>query len=123
MINSLKLQNIRVTLFIDPKLSDIKIAKELGADCVEIHTGKYCNAFNSKKNIKKHFLNIKKAAQYSKYKNLEVHAGHGLTYKSVINISKIQQISEFNIGHFIISESIFCGLKNSIKKFKKIINK
>ena len=52
-----------------------------------------------------------------------MHAGHGLSYKSTKKISKISDISEFNIGHFIISEAIFLGLKNVIKKFKKIINK
>ena len=53
---------------------------------------------------------------------LEVHAGHGLTYKSASKISKIRNISEFNIGHFLISESLFCGLNNAIKRFKKVIN-
>ena len=68
------------------------------------------------------FLKIKNAAKYAHKVGLEVHAGHGLTYKSAKMISKIKHISEFNIGHFIISESIFVGLKNSIKKFKKIIS-
>ena len=51
---------------------------------------------------------------------LEVHAGHGLTYNSAYKISKIKQISEFNIGHFIVAESIFHGLKNTVVKLKKI---
>jgi len=50
-----------------------------------------------------------------------VHAGHGLTYKSAKILSKIKGIKEFNIGHFLIGESIFIGLANSIKKFRKII--
>ena len=53
---------------------------------------------------------------------MEVHAGHGLTYQSARQIAKIKTISEFNIGHFIVAESIFVGLKYSIKKFKKILN-
>ena len=68
------------------------------------------------------FLKIKKSSLYAKKIGLEVHAGHGLTYKSAYKISRINYISEFNIGHFIISDSIFIGLKNSINKFKKIIN-
>ena len=52
-----------------------------------------------------------------------MHAGHGLTYKTAKNISKIKEIIELNIGHFIVSESIFIGLKNSIKKFKQIIKR
>ena len=61
-------------------------------------------------------------AYYANKIGLEVHAGHGLTYKSTSKIAKIKHISEFNIGHFIISESIFYGLKYTIRKFKKIIN-
>ena len=52
---------------------------------------------------------------------LEVHAGHGMDYKTAKILSKIKQIEEFNIGHFIIGESIFNGLKNTIKKFKRIM--
>ena len=62
------------------------------------------------------------AIEYAKKILLNVHAGHGLTYESTKKICKIKNISEYNIGHFIISDSIFIGLKNSIKKFKKIIS-
>mgnify|MGYP000332425329 CR=1 FL=1 len=66
---------------------------------------------------------FKKSVIFSKNIGLDVHAGHGLTYKTAYSISKIKYISELNIGHFIIAESLFIGLKNSIKKFIKIINK
>ena len=68
------------------------------------------------------YLRVKQCANYAKNFGLDVHAGHGLNYESAHRLSKIDAISEFNIGHFIIAESIFIGLKNSIKKFKKIIN-
>ena len=123
IINKLKNNNIRVSLFIEPKNSDIKISKFLKADCVEIHTGKFCKLINTNKNIKSSFLNIRKAINYAKSLDLEVHAGHGLTYYSAKKLSKIKSISEFNIGHFLVSESLFIGLSKSIKKFKKIINK
>ncbi|MDC0205317.1 pyridoxine 5'-phosphate synthase [Pelagibacteraceae bacterium] len=121
----LKLTNnkIRVSLFIEPKILDIKISQKLGAQCVELHTGKFCNLINSNnKKTKKAFLDIKKAADYALKLGLNVHAGHGLTYKSSKVISKIKSISEFNIGHFIISESLFVGLAKPIKKLKNIIN-
>ena len=95
---------------------------KLGTNCVEIHTGKYCNAVNNKKNINFELSKIKKTAKYASEHLLEVHAGHGLTYKSIKRISKIKYISEYNIGHFIISEAIFVGLNNAIKKFKMMIN-
>ena len=87
-----------------------------------MHTGKYCNLFNKRKNVKNEYSKIKKSAFYAEKNSLEVHAGHGLTYKTAHQISKINNISEFTIGHFIIAESIFIGLKNSIKRFKRIIH-
>jgi len=123
MIKKFKKKKIRVSLFVEPTIQDIIISKKLGADCVEIHTGKYCNAFNKNKNVRLEYLKIKRTSYYAKKLNLEVHAGHGLTYKSTSKISKIKYISEFNIGHFLVSESIFLGLNNTIKKIKKIITK
>ena len=66
---------------------------------------------------------LKKAANHAQNIGLAVHAGHGLTYKSTLKIKSIKAISEFNIGHFIISESIFTGLKDSIVRFRKILKK
>ena len=122
MIKILKKNKIRVSLFIEPKINDIKLSQSFGANCVELHTGNFCNLLNRGKKIRRSFLDLKKAANYAKKIGLEVHAGHGLTYRSVFKISKIRNISEFNIGHFLISESLFLGLKNAIKKFKKVIN-
>ena len=75
----------------------------------------------SKKKIQKEFLRIKKSSKLANDIGIEVHAGHGLDYKSTKILSKIDEIKEFNIGHFIIGESIIFGIKTVIKKFKKII--
>ena len=123
IINKLIKCNIRVSLFINPNLSDIRLAKEINSNCIELHTGKYCNLFNKNFNTFAEFNKIKKAANYAKKIGLEVHAGHGLNYHSADKISNIKNISELNIGHFIISESIFNSLNKVIKNFKKIINK
>jgi len=123
LIYLLKKNRIRVSLFIEPSIRDIKISHTVGADCVELHTGQFCNLFNKKKKINNSYLKIKKSAEFAKSIGLEVHAGHGLTYESAYKISRIKDISEFNIGHFIVAESIFFGLKKTIIKFKKIINK
>ena len=122
IITILKKNKIRVSLFIEPKIKDIILSQSLGANCVELHTGSFCNLFNKGKKINKSFLKLKNSANYAKKIGLEVHAGHGLTYKSAYKISKIKNITEFNIGHFIIAESLFLGLNNTIKKFKKLIN-
>ena len=121
IIKKLKLNKSRVSLFIEPNLNDIYESKKLEADCVEIHTGKLCNLINQKKNYKNELKKIKKAVKFGNSLGLEVHAGHGLTYNSAKVLSKIIGIHEFNIGHFLIGESIFVGLSNSIKSFKKIL--
>ena len=123
IIKKLKKQNIRTSLFIEPSIGDVKIAKFIQTDCIEIHTGKICNLYNKKKNIKNEIKKIKKAVNYANHIGLEVHAGHGITFSSAKILSKIKGIREFNIGHFLIGESIFIGIRDSIKKFKKILNK
>ena len=122
IINKFKKKKIRTSLFIDPNLNDIKIAKELNADCVELHTGKISNLVKSKKNHINEYKKIKSCCEFAKKIGIEVHAGHGLDYKTTKILSKIKEIEEFNIGHFIIGESMVHGLKKTIKRFKKISN-
>jgi|TARA_B100001093_G_scaffold482791_1_gene514743 pyridoxine 5-phosphate synthase len=121
IINKLKLNGSRISLFIEPNIKDILIAKQLNSDCIEIHTGKICNLINKGKNYINELNKIKRAVFYAKKLELEVHAGHGLTFKSAKILSKLKSIDEFNIGHFLVGESIFEGLPKIIRKFKKII--
>jgi pyridoxine 5-phosphate synthase len=118
IIEKLKAAKIRISLFVDPNLSQIFAAFKAGADIVEIHTGKYCllGGFAQKEEFKK----IKEVAIYANELGLEVHAGHGLDFNSAKQISKIPQIVELNIGHFLISEAVFVGLGEAIKKMKKL---
>ena len=121
IIEKLKKNKSRVSLFIEPSIQDINNSYKLKADCVEIHTGKLCNLINKKKNYKNELMKIKKAVNLGNKLGLEVHAGHGLTYQSAKILSKLKGIREFNIGHFLIGEAIFIGLSNSIKSFNKIL--
>ena len=121
LISKLKTKKLRISLFIEPNSKDIQKAKKLNVDCVEIHTGKLCNLINQKKNYKNELKKIDKAVKTGNLLGLEVHAGHGLTYASAKILSKINGITEFNIGHFLIGESIFVGLTKAIKTFKKIL--
>ena len=121
LIKKLKKNKYRISLFVEPSLKDLNIAKKIGADCVEIHTGKLCNFINKKKNYKNELKRIQRAVYTGNKLGLEVHAGHGLTYTSAKVLSKIKGIEEFNIGHFLIGESIFGGMPSTIKKFKKIL--
>jgi len=122
IVNQLKKHKIRISFFIEPNINDIKLSKLLGASCVELHTGNYCYQFKNKKKSKKAYYKLKKAALFAKRNGLEVHAGHGLNYKTAYQISKIKSISELNIGHFIVAESLFIGLPNAIKKMKKVLD-
>ena len=121
IIERFKKAKIRTSLFINPTLKDIKLSKELNVDCVEIHTGKVSNLVKLKKKYNSELDRIRKCSILAKKLNIEVHAGHGLDYKTTKILNKIKEIEEYNIGHFIIGESIFIGLSSVIKKFKNII--
>ena len=123
IISLFKKKNIRTSLFIDPNIEDVKISKEIKSDCIEIHTGRLANLIKSKKKYLKELNRVKKCSKIAKEIGLEVHAGHGLDYKTTKILTKINQIEEFNIGHYLIGESIFFGLLKVIKNFKKILKK
>ena len=121
IIQRFKKAKIRTSLFIDPSINDIKLSSMLNVDCVEIHTGKLSNLVKSNKSYNIELSRIKKCSILASKLNIEVHAGHGLDYKTTKILTKIKEIQEFNIGHFIIGEAIFFGLTKVIKDFKKII--
>ena len=123
IIQIFKQAKIRTSLFVNPTIKDIKLSKYLNTDCVEIHTGRLSNLVKLKKNYNTELNRIKKSSVLAKKLNIEVHAGHGLDYQTTKILSKINEIQEFNIGHFIIGESIFFGLSKVITNFKKIIKK
>ena len=121
IIKQFKKKRIRTSLFINPSLNDVKTAIELKSNCIEIHTGKLANLVKSNRKYSNELKKIKICSIYAKKNDLEVHAGHGLDYKTTKILSKINEIKEFNIGHFLIGESIFDGLAVVIKKFRKIL--
>lgn len=122
IIDKLKKKKIRISLFIEPNIKDIKIAKKLGSDAVELHTGKFSRLF-SKTGEDKEFIKLKKAAEFASEIGLECHAGHGLNYQNVKKIISISEIVELNIGYFIVAESIKFGIKKVIQDLQKIIYK
>ncbi len=118
-VKKLKKNNIKVSIFTDPDIKQISVCSNLNVSSVEIHTGEFCD---NKKNKRYEYEKLKKSAIFAKKNNLECHAGHGISYETVGRISEIKEISELNIGHFIIGEAIFVGLKKSILKMRKIID-
>ena len=123
IVNKLNSKKIRTSLFINPSLRDVSYSKKINAKCIEIHTGKLSNLIKTNKNYKHELKKIKRCSKYANSLGIEVHAGHGMDYKTAKILSKIDEIKEFNIGHFIIGEAISIGLMNVIKRFKKIIRK
>jgi len=123
IVNKLNNNNIRTSLFVNPSIKDIIYSKKINTNCIEIHTGKISDLIKKKKNYLRELKKIKKCSKYANSLGLEVHAGHGMDYKTTKVLANIDEIKEFNIGHFIIGESISIGLKNAIKRIKKIIKK
>ena len=110
---------IKTSLFINPDKKQIEIAKQVGAQLVELHTGYYANSPASEKSLK---LNELKAASIFAFKSgLLVNAGHGLNYENVKSVCEIDHIKELNIGHSIIARSVFVGLKDAIRQMISII--
>ena len=121
-LEPIKDKNIKVSLFIEPGEEQIDAAKTIGVDIIELHTGHFCDLFEKKdENYKEALKVLEKAASYAYKLGLEVHAGHGLTTGSVGPISKIPEMKELNIGHAIISDSIFMGLRGAVQLMKQKI--
>ena len=123
LINDLKKNNIKVSLFIDPSEKQICAARDIGADIVEIHTGEFCKNVHLGLDFESALNKIKESSSLAIKAGLEVHLGHGITFESIEKLAGIEEIKEFNIGHFIISESIFLGLQDTIVEFKRLIEK
>jgi pyridoxine 5-phosphate synthase len=120
MIKKIRAKKIKVSLFVDANEKQIRMAKSVGADIIEIHTGEFC--YKADKAQIAEFNKIKKCAELAEELDLECHAGHGLNFETAKKIAKISQIKELNIGHFLIGEAIFFGLSAVIKKMKKVIS-
>lgn len=119
-VRHLKDKGIEVSLFIDPDNSQIETAKKLNVEFIELHTGLY-TAGKNEKEIADRLSQLKDAAEFAKTLGLRVAAGHGLNYKNVVDIARIDSIEELNIGHSIISRAVFVGLDNAVREMLNII--
>jgi len=114
-IKRLQTAGVRVSLFIDPTLEQVDAAGELGAEMVELHTGKLANAF-AEKIEREELENLQAAAKAASELKLQVNAGHGINYTNIQLINKIPHLTELNIGHSIISRALFVGLQNAVRE-------
>jgi len=109
---------IRVSLFIDPVRRTIDLAQALGVPAIELHTGRYAQTWKRRATA----LNqLRQAAAYAKGLGLAVHAGHGLTYQNVQPVAAIPEIEELNIGHSIVSNAIFWGMEEAVRRMRNLI--
>jgi len=120
VVNKMKKAGIITSLFVDPESEQIRASKKTGAEFIEIHTGKYCDAKTEKEQLTeldKVRISTKEALSLS----LRVNAGHGLNYKNVVPIARIQGIEELNIGHSIIGRAVLVGLERAVREMIKLI--
>lgn len=120
VVDRLKGAGIRVSLFIDPDEAQIETAAALGAPVVEFHTGTYCVAEGVARDSE--LERLRRAAAAAERMGLECHAGHGLSFESVGDVAAIPQLSELNIGHFLVGEAIFCGLTQAIVQMRALMD-
>ena len=113
-------KGIEVSLFVDPEIRQVRVAKEVGARAVEFHTGSYANAGGARKQIELNRLRM--AAVEAHRLGLKIHAGHGLDYKNIRAIARLPHLDEVNIGHSIISRAVFVGFQRAVHEMKKLIS-
>jgi len=114
-------QRIEVALFIDPDPKQVEAAATLGADAVELHTGRYAEATDGAGRIRE--LNaLESAGTATLAGGMELHAGHGLNYQNVAAIARLKHMKELNIGHSIVSRAVFVGLSQAVREMKECMN-
>ncbi|MDW7680524.1 MAG: pyridoxine 5'-phosphate synthase [bacterium] len=119
-ISRLRSNAIVVSLFIDPDIHQIKNAAKLEADYVELHTGAYANA-DELNQIVEELEKLKSMAAAAAKMGLGVSAGHGLNYQNVVDVAKIPQVEELNIGHSIVSRAVLMGMDRAIREMVALI--
>ena len=111
---------IRLSLFIEPSETEIRAAAAVGADIIELHTGRYCHDEDGRDD---ELARIVAAAQLAASLGLECHAGHGLDYETVERVAAIPQMQELNIGHFLMGESLFVGFDAAIGRMRELMDR
>lgn len=119
-VRALSEAGVRVSLFIEPELRQLDAARRLGAPVAELHTGRYCETEGAEREAE--LARIRAAAAHGADIGLEVHAGHGLTFGTVGPVAAVPELAELNIGHFIIGEAIFTGLKDAVKRMRALMD-
>ena len=121
VVSKLHSENIVTSLFIEPKKKQIKASKSVGADFIELHTGRYANS-KDEAEFNRNLSDIKEATLYAHKIGLGVNLGHGLDYKNVAAVCKIKYIHELNIGYSIICRAVTVGLGQAVRQMRRLID-
>ncbi len=121
-ISRLNSHNIKVSIFVDPQLDQIKASHKVGAQAIEINTNSYAIS-KSEKTTKEALKAVIDSANLGRKLNLDVLAGHALNYMNIKPIVKIEEIEELNIGHSIIARAVFCGLESAVREMKSLLER
>lgn len=119
-VERLKAGGVRVSLFIDPEAAQVQASKDVGADIIEIHTGQFAESW-LEDDPDKEFARVVAAAKEAHALGLEVSAGHGLTYQNIVNFPTVKEITEYSIGHSIISRAVMTGLDRAVRDMITLI--
>lgn len=111
---------IRVSLFIDPDPKQVLASGQVGAEAIEIHTGQFAEATSGDQQNSE-LKRIHSAVEAGLGLGLRVNAGHGLNYDNVQEVASIQGLSELNIGHSIIAQSLFTGIHSAVGRMKRLM--
>jgi pyridoxine 5-phosphate synthase len=122
VVKRLKKKGIVVSLFIDPEIRQVRAAKECGADCVELHTGRYAQAFEGR-GAQTELLKLKRAADEALRLGMILNAGHGLDYENTAPVARIRGMNALNIGFSIIARAVFTGLYDAVRDMKLILKR
>ena len=120
-VASLQESGIPVSLFVDPNPEQIDLAHKTGAQCVEIHTGVFCDA-NTDKERSDTFERILESAKRADSLGMGVNAGHGLGYHTIKAFKGLSEIDEFSIGHSIIARAVMVGLEQAVRDMAALID-
>ncbi|HZZ82965.1 MAG TPA: pyridoxine 5'-phosphate synthase [Anaeromyxobacteraceae bacterium] len=120
VVAALRQEGIEVSLFVDPDLAQVRAAREAGADAVEIHTGRYCDAPEGKERDRE-LHRVIAAAESAAEQGLRVAAGHGLHYRNVLPVAAVAQITELNIGHAIVAHAVMVGFERAVREMKELL--
>lgn len=113
-VKRMKAAGIRTSLFIDPDEVMVRASLDAGAEAIELHTGSYCHHPDDPARI----VALREAAALGAALGLHVHAGHGLTVRNVTPVAAIPEIEELNIGHTIVSRSVFVGIGAAVNEMR-----